>query len=287
MRQITIILILFLLIANSIVMGQPYKSMFGKDTIQLIYFTDFGGADFVATAVYKAFDDTIVSGKPSKFLYEIYLSQNNLYGFISEDTIQGKTWLQIKDDTIEYLIMDLSLEVQDTFLMRNQITESWNQKYLVKEILTMDSCKVIKLEGLRYFDNIKFYEGIGPAFIFRLFETGCYSELLCSYKDGVLIYDNPEFDTCFIPFTLTGIHKIEEAGINIYPNPTQNILTVKVENFDSDECYIEIIDINGQIVFSNYYFLNPFMVDISNLKNGIYLLRINKEVSRKIIINGN
>ena len=62
---------------------------------------------------------------------------------------------------------------------------------------------------------------------------------------------------------------IDNIGIKIYPNPSSNILHISSE---VDVVELKILDLNGKII------LNPLpsnKVDISSLKNGIYLLKVN------------
>ena len=62
---------------------------------------------------------------------------------------------------------------------------------------------------------------------------------------------------------------INNIGIKIYPNPSSNILHISSE---VDVVELKILDLNGKII------LNPLpsnKVDISSLKNGIYLLKVN------------
>ncbi|KAF0236393.1 MAG: hypothetical protein FD181_2830 [Prolixibacteraceae bacterium] len=73
-----------------------------------------------------------------------------------------------------------------------------------------------------------------------------------------------------------GIHDIAiDDGIQIFPNPTKNIFHIRGENITS----IEILNMSGTLVFKNN---STTRIDMSNYKNGIYLVRI-KEGDRTIV----
>ena len=58
------------------------------------------------------------------------------------------------------------------------------------------------------------------------------------------------------------------SNISLYPNPTNDILNIKLSNIKS----IEIIDLNGRIVMSKKSNLKD--IDVSLLESGIYLANI-------------
>lgn len=76
---------------------------------------------------------------------------------------------------------------------------------------------------------------------------------------------------------------ISSVDYKIYPNPTFDILNIELEN--STNLKIEIYDLLGKKAVS---FLNQKTMDISNLQNGIYLMKIldqdnNKFFTKRII----
>jgi hypothetical protein len=67
--------------------------------------------------------------------------------------------------------------------------------------------------------------------------------------------------------------------INVFPNPAQNVLTITVGATQNFNASIEVVNISGQVVVpsQNINFnlgTNNNTVDISNLNNGVYVLRI-------------
>ena len=72
---------------------------------------------------------------------------------------------------------------------------------------------------------------------------------------------------------LAGINKIEQISnsINIYPNPSKNILNISIGKNNFENSQIEIINYIGRTVLSM-----PFVkeIDVSKLSSGIYNLKI-------------
>lgn len=74
-----------------------------------------------------------------------------------------------------------------------------------------------------------------------------------------------------------------ESAINIYPNPASDFVIIENKNYNNNISYIEIYSINGKLlkrIQSNY---NSTTIDIRNLNNGIYILKIGN-IRKKLII---
>ena len=74
-----------------------------------------------------------------------------------------------------------------------------------------------------------------------------------------------------------GISEIQNiASLSIFPNPASNNLSLNVELNDFENMTIEMTDMYGKLVYTEsvqgtYYRNN---IDVSNLANGIYQVRI-------------
>jgi len=80
---------------------------------------------------------------------------------------------------------------------------------------------------------------------------------------------------------------IGEQNIAIYPNPTQGYLTVGLKNFDEvKSCSIEIIDMNGSVVYQSTSPQRVYSVDLSNRANGNYYinLRVNGLLGSFVVV---
>lgn len=70
-------------------------------------------------------------------------------------------------------------------------------------------------------------------------------------------------------------------AVSMYPNPASTVLNVSAENFDN----VQIINFLGQVVYSANITENNFQINVSNLSNGVYFLRLNGEnvVTKKFV----
>lgn len=77
------------------------------------------------------------------------------------------------------------------------------------------------------------------------------------------------------------IDENESNLVSIYPSPASTALNVHAENFSN----VQIINTFGQIVYSANITDNDFQINVSNLSNGVYFIRLNGEstVTRKFI----
>ena len=84
------------------------------------------------------------------------------------------------------------------------------------------------------------------------------------------------------PFSKSGqvsVNNIKDAGLNVYPNPAQNIL-----NIEGDYKSLNIYDVYGKLVLSTDQVIN---VDITNLASGVYVLSIDTKqgkITEKITV---
>ncbi len=68
----------------------------------------------------------------------------------------------------------------------------------------------------------------------------------------------------------SGIQKLSQNELSVFPNPVKNILTVEgVEN-----TIIQITDISGKTLYNQKQNLNTNKIDVSGFKNGIYIVSV-------------
>ena len=67
-----------------------------------------------------------------------------------------------------------------------------------------------------------------------------------------------------------------EHGIQVYPNPAKNIITIKLKELQNDfEIYF--FDISGKLIYEGNMPTQKKRIDLSALQNGIYLLKLKDE----------
>ena len=77
-----------------------------------------------------------------------------------------------------------------------------------------------------------------------------------------------------IDTTLNSISSLPRIDFNIYPNPADNQISISLDQ-PTDVVQVEIIGINGQVVqISQIQGIKNESIDISQLSNGFYLMKI-------------
>lgn len=66
-----------------------------------------------------------------------------------------------------------------------------------------------------------------------------------------------------------------EEMVSVYPNPTQDIVTIAAEEIDLEQ--ITILDLTGKVVLTKTINSQNHQLDVSKLTNGLYLLRVTSE----------
>ncbi|MEI6765412.1 MAG: T9SS type A sorting domain-containing protein [Bacteroidota bacterium] len=277
MPVIIIMLLLTVLYAN----GQPYASLFGnvKTSWNVAYFLN---SETTITDSLVACNDTMMNGYTYKYIRDY--GYMNLDGFLREDTATGRAWFLDKSaQPREYLIMDLSLNVGDTFIIPHCYYPA-DSVCIVDSVVYAGGKKIVYLSSsaVLYNDGVlAFIEGIGPntGINFQQFQASAYhppaSLLLCAYKDGVQSYanTNPIFSSyCFVDWIGISENRKEASDLRIYPNPSDYKI---VAEFSGAMPYsIEIFNSVGRrITFVKDIRLSPFEINLSDYSQGMYLLK--------------
>ena len=79
----------------------------------------------------------------------------------------------------------------------------------------------------------------------------------------------------FVVDQSAGVEESEMAQVSIYPNPASTMLNVHAENYSN----VQIINFLGQVVYSANITENDFQINVSNLSNGVYFIRLNGETT--------
>ncbi|MCD4792780.1 MAG: T9SS type A sorting domain-containing protein [Bacteroidales bacterium] len=73
------------------------------------------------------------------------------------------------------------------------------------------------------------------------------------------------------------INRLSENKINIYPNPANDIIYIDFLPSDIEDAQVSFYDITGKEVLSKQFNINEKKIDISELKSGVYFIKINTE----------
>lgn len=280
MKQLIIYVIILLAIIPS-VHCQKYSSIFSKDTTQWNVFEC--AADAGGTFAYYSFSDTIIDSKIYNIIYkEMLYSQSQVLGnysyiskYIREDTINGKWW-SLENNNNQYqevLIMDLELQKGNYFKFINQNQQP--DSAIVDTIYYQNERKVVEFNKLygdcRNVYKALFIEGIGPTSGFE--GIGRFS-LICKFENNNHVFSTQSDinGNCFLEGGTDIKNLKNEDLISLYPNPANNILTIKSSNCNKRS--IVIYDFQGKQIEKLYLDETEIKLDISNYHSGIYVIRI-------------
>jgi len=89
-----------------------------------------------------------------------------------------------------------------------------------------------------------------------------------------IVSDKECLDTSIdVAIYFVGVKELQSNSITVFPNPVSNTLTIKNDNLTSGVRY-HLTDIIGSEVLTGILTNNSTMIDITNLKNGLYFLNI-------------
>ena len=78
-------------------------------------------------------------------------------------------------------------------------------------------------------------------------------------------------------------------ALELFPNPANQIVQLKfLDNYWQLPIKLEVLELAGKIIQEQFILSNEFSLDISDLENGVYLIRIKQNdhfVSKKLIIH--
>ena len=99
-------------------------------------------------------------------------------------------------------------------------------------------------------------------------DAGTY-KVIVSGDCGQVTSDEAELNV------VLGMDELEKENIHIYPNPTENILNIEVNDYKNTG--ISIYDVSGKLMLQQPIKANKTNIDIRKWKKGMYLLRIQKD----------
>jgi hypothetical protein len=197
---------------------------------------------------------------------------NQYFGAVVEES--GKIFMVLPDSSSAIPLYDFNYSINDTIntIVGNGLTiididtlENGRKKYI-----TNSSDQLFIVEGIGC--NLGFYH-----IVERVPEWLIDTTLGCYYQNDSLIFLNNS-NVCYFPLPV-GIADRKQTGIAyLYPNPASSTLTI---HYNEPINSVSIIDLNGRT--QNVKFEAPDLVNLSSLKNGLYLLIVNNKQTFKFI----
>jgi serine protease AprX len=93
-------------------------------------------------------------------------------------------------------------------------------------------------------------------------------------------YGIPDFEAAY--HQVLTLDNFKNASIKIFPNPLKDTFSMSVDGYAAESLSIQIYNILGQLVFENFKLVSK-TIDSKNLKNGIYILKIQYENQQKTV----
>lgn len=270
---------------------------------QNINFPASGAIWSVYDQKYLVNGDSSLNAKEYKKYYisnDSIVTTTSFYALLREDTITRKVYAIAAGSTLENLLYDFSLSVNDTAIVYPLSFPICSGPVSIK-VESIDSILLagnyhtrFKITGVDFPYGMEEYwiEGIGSTMgifnsgITAIFVTDItYPTLLCFEKDAITIYHNPDFTDCYELYPVGMPETEPEFDTYMYPNPTNALLNIKAEK---EIMYFQMLSSTGTIVLNSQVNKKTFTVDISNFPPGIYLLALTTHkgnIVRKIIKN--
>lgn len=173
----------------------------------------------------------------------------NLYGMYPE-------WLQV-------INVD-SIQINGGYYRRLKFAEPTNQAF--------DKLNETWIEGIGSIHGPLF-----PNFPVKFSQEMPDSMLLtCTFSDNQQVWQNPNYRSCYVNMVLS-VDQLELFDFKIYPNPFTDI--IYIENIGLQQYELTILNSLGQTVKRMQVNHDKQIIDLADLKAGIYLLRIDSRAN--------
>jgi sorbitol-specific phosphotransferase system component IIBC len=113
-----------------------------------------------------------------------------------------------------------------------------------------------------------YYKGLGGPYFeceSNFTDFTSISNFLVYYKKGQETWGNP--------LVITRIPNDEKVSVVVYPNPSEDNITVKLD-YPDEYTIIELIDIHGKINLSRQLDNAISIINVKAMKKGLYLYKI-------------
>jgi len=198
---------------------------------------------------------------------------NKYFGAVIEDS--GRIFMVLPNSNFSIPLYDFNYTTNDTIntVVGNGLTiididtlENGRKKYI-----TNGSDQLFIVEGIG--SNHGFYHNITTFPEWWLIDTtlGCYYQ-----NDSLVFLYNSS--VCYFPLPVGIVDNELTSSPYLYPNPARSSLTI---HYNEPITSMRVIDLNGHT--QNVKFESPDLVNISSLRNGMYLMIINNKQTLKFI----
>ncbi len=240
----------------------------------------------------KIAGDTTLNGLQYKKVVnssDSLMNKWTLAGFVREDNL--KVFYRKKNANNDCLLYDFSCSVGDTLNLNCSCGE--DSKFIVDSIkylpvlgtdrkhiyFTYLSPDSFRISHEYWIEGIGSRSGILNGGGFANCMTGGGELLICCSKNGEIIYQDSEYDRCFLGSKFINSSRSTNSGneLLIYPNPSKNNITIS-NPLNQEIQTIELIDLSGHTVQQwNKPGSGKTVLQLESVVPGMYLLKIATE----------
>lgn len=220
----------------------------------------------------SSYDSTYFHETESQIEAEHYTDMDGIHLLVTEDS----TGILAVDDFDDDDWMTYNLQVDSTadYAMRIRITSVWESSfslYCDDSLLTTYNTPITETLGtwetIAYPDSLNLTEGNHEIKIVLHYGGWQFNWF------QIIPVENINEDEIISNDDETGVSNIENT-FRIYPNPTSNYLII---NSTEEQYDCKIYSLSGNLVFSEENCSNNQELDIANLQQGIYILKIESD----------
>lgn len=248
-----------------------------------------------------------------------YIRISNVHNYSSsifllrDDTVERKVYFKniypnyyTHLDTAEILMYDFSLQIGDTFNLKLYCGSVWqNFPIILVDTFTSNiigtprKCYKYSYDsyivnnffwgvyGLTEFPSgyLYFMEGVGAfpsgGFNYLIHSICPWTETLCLYEKGSLIYYKPVYHTCNYYHSSINENEVDKNNIKAYPNPANNQLIIETRTAIKK---LSIYNLLGTIVYQETNLnTSKTQINVETLKKGVYILQVEDAEEKNIL----
>lgn len=288
----------FSLVVNTVF--AQYQSILGSENTSWDMAVTASGifSDPYLDSCYVANDTIIGDFEYSKICWKYlhFTNPDQAKGYLREDTTSGKAWFLFEYSGVELPIMDLSLEVGDTFYLAAYDVEALTP-IVADSVYSFEGRKHIRFDYPVYNqpgEKFTMIEGVGTSFGLNFQDPTFFFLIhyytLCQTKNDNLSYVNnsPFFGgLCDVSTTQSEESLYSIISINLYPNPVSEIINFDLGSFPLDSFYLEIYDCTGCRIFDkkeiNFLVGHKYQLNVSGWQSGVYFVRLSYKNSHTVL----
>ncbi len=246
----------------------------------------FGGLIDIGQFLFQELPATMgLSGSPSDYIGEIKdganwvldtrLVSTGAAGAVSQIVEQERlnnNWVDAFRTSITYTSARLTLALSESWN-----GSGWSSEY--RQSWTFDASGNLTEEKSEYYLNNSWTVAAASRHTFNYTtDNKVYRWVSESWDGGANAYVNSAKRDYFFGAFPQSVVSQKLTGLQVYPNPVQDNLTIALETSAPGKLTVQIFNLQGQLIIAQVYELmaghNQFQLDAQNLPNGIYQLRL-------------